>query len=138
MARVITFSTKYPAHHARAGQPTMFAEKILNGEKKHTIRAGRRWLAGMLFSPRVWSGKPYRSPQTAIAPDKVVTHVWDIDIYPTHEVYINGAFFCSYGSMEFERLAKNDGLMPRDFVSWFNNSLPFSGQIICWVDNVKY
>src|SRR5690625_178209 len=28
--------------------------------KHHTIRAGHRWKVGDKFSPRVWSGKPYR------------------------------------------------------------------------------
>jgi hypothetical protein len=34
-------------------------------------------------------------------------------------------------------LAKNDGLSHDDFKDWFSK-LPFSGQIICWNENVKY
>jgi hypothetical protein len=31
--------------------------------KLHTIRAGNRWKPGDVFSPRVWSGRPYASKQ---------------------------------------------------------------------------
>lgn len=48
--------------------------------KSHTIRAGRRWKKGDLFSPRVWSGKPYASKQIAFAPPILIKKVWDIDI----------------------------------------------------------
>lgn len=30
MARVITFSRKFPSYHPKAGQPTHFVEQILN------------------------------------------------------------------------------------------------------------
>lgn len=83
MARVITFSTRYPAYHYRKGEPTYFVEKFLNSlyhhkeipysfyttslleelnlsdihePKHHTIRVvkKRKWKAGDMFSPRVW------------------------------------------------------------------------------------
>ena len=78
MSRVITYSTKYPAHHFKSGEPTYFVEKFykslylmkvipaelqesfnhdifINGlAKHHTIRKGNRWKKGDLFSPRIW------------------------------------------------------------------------------------
>lgn len=78
MAKVITFSRTFPAHHTKAGQPTYFVEKLykslflmkvipkelhdtwnqdvfLNGlAKHHTIRSGHRWNVGDKFSARTW------------------------------------------------------------------------------------
>lgn len=39
---ILTFKTKHDN-----GTPTKFIEKILNTQKKHTIRTGKRWKAGM-------------------------------------------------------------------------------------------
>src|SRR5688572_20544540 len=125
MARVLTFSRKYPAYHHKAGEPTFFVEKIhqwlwdmhdlpyyslnemlweLNrksgididnfieteisdtedifSHKSHTIRLGNRWRVGDMFSPRVWSGKPYLSKMITIAPDVEVKKVFDFCIDP--------------------------------------------------------
>src|SRR3954464_10978578 len=37
--------------------------------KSHTIRSGNRFKKGDFFSPRVWSAKPYNSPQIIIGDD---------------------------------------------------------------------
>jgi hypothetical protein len=34
MSRVITFSTKFPSHHPRKGEPTLFVEKLYNSFNK--------------------------------------------------------------------------------------------------------
>ena len=78
MAKVITFSQKFPSYHPKAGQPTYFVEAFykslfvmkclpkeleesfnhevfLNGmTKHHTVRNGNRFKKGDFFSPRVW------------------------------------------------------------------------------------
>lgn len=76
MAKVITFSTKFPSYHSKAGQNTYFVEKFYNSlysrnnlmdypkgldidesileTKHHTIRAGSRWKKGDYASMRVW------------------------------------------------------------------------------------
>ena len=78
MAKVITFSQKFPSYHPKAGQPTYFVEAFykslfvmkclpkeleesfnhevfLNGmTKHHTVRSGNRFKKGDFFSPRVW------------------------------------------------------------------------------------
>lgn len=105
--------------------------------KLHTIRNGNRFKKGDFFSPRVWSGKPYNSKQIIIAPDLEIKNVFDIEIYETNEVFINGNFFCSFGSENWILLSKNDGLSSLDMKNWFNK-LPFKGQIICWSDSVRY
>jgi len=109
-------------------------------QKFHTIRKGKRWKEGDRCSLRIWgddinpkSGRkgPYHSKQIAIAPDLKILKVSDIDIYPTNEIFINGKFFCTFGSENHVILANGDGLNIPDMNSWFNK-LPFTGQIIFW------
>lgn len=111
--------------------------------KYHTIRIGQRWKAGHLFSPRVWSGKPYGSKQLDFLPPIKVSHVYKIEILPTYEIFIDGKFWCSFASERINELATNDGLEEVDFKCWFNGIYPpkcktFTGQIICWNPNIKY
>lgn len=105
--------------------------------KYHTIRGGNRWKVGDFFSPRVWSDKPYRSPQLIFAPDIQVKKVWSIDIITTEislNIYNNGRILNTYD------VAKNDGLSVMDFENWFGigKRKTFSGQIICWSDKIEY
>jgi len=148
MPRVITFSTVFPKGHIRSGEKTYFVEKIQSSmnlfglenqffPKRHTIRASRSFKVGDKFSPRYWSGKPYHSPQISICDDLEVKAVYDIDIYPTNEIMINGRFFATIDSEKFTVLANNDGLRPAELKSWFS-SLPFHGQIVCWNDFINY
>jgi hypothetical protein len=175
MSRVITFARNFPATHPKKGEPTYFIEKIYSGigvdgnflriplpdvynflykhdeyyfePKHHTIRAGNRWKVGDKFSPRVWSGKSYRSPQITIAPDITITGVFDFKIEIDKDykcVLINNCVFYEentdwYTQLEaLETLAKNDGLSLQDFKSWFNWGKPFTGQIICWNKAIGY
>jgi len=104
--------------------------------KYHTIRSGDRWKVGDKFSPRVWSGKPYRSKQIIIAPIIEIKRVWHIEII-NNKVIINGVYYGEYGSVNVDTLARNDGLTPADMESWFGKKF-FSGQIICWNDTIEY
>lgn len=163
MSRVITFSRVFPSYHPKAGEPTYFVEKIIGGlvhldkpgcdtelikglrdcgwlkignmsdnYKYHTVRAGHRWKVGDKFSPRVWSDKPYRSKQITIASDIEIKKIWDVEFDEDGCLWV-------YGLIEGDHLnkvAKNDGLTTRDLLDWFNK--PFTGQIICWNEKIKY
>ena len=62
--KVLTFSKVFPQKHINAGEPTNFKEKILSGEKIHTIRPETtKWKIGDKISMRYWTGKPYHSKQ---------------------------------------------------------------------------
>lgn len=166
MARPILFSQVFPSYHPKAGKPTFFVEKIWklleekHGSdflgtmpeklvlhphetsetlfaKSHTIRAGYRWKENEYFSPRVWSGPPYRSRQIIIAKDLLIRNIWTIQILPTTEIFIQGQPYGFYGSPDMEKLALHDGLTPEDFQAWFSR-LPFEGQIICWDPDLQY
>src|SRR5690349_620300 len=162
MAKVITFSRVYPSYHPRAGEPTGFIEKIYAGladlqpdfkipndanefwdwheyyncrvPKFHTIRAGHRFKVGDYFSPRVWSGRPYNSKQIIIAPDIEVQKTWSLskDLLGG-EIRLNGV---ELKEPLAKVVANNDGLTLKDFKGWFNK--PFTGQIICWNENINY
>lgn len=160
MAKVITLSQTFPAYHPRKGESTFFNEKIWkslwlsqmpiyhtlsNGlsygyfnqniaeidPKHHTIRSGKRWKDGDMASLRVWSGKPYNSPQIAIAPD-VKLRVLDFEING-FDVYIGGKPYCKLNETDekFQTVCRNDGLTFLEFDKWFNQ-LNFYGQILIW------
>lgn len=186
MAKVITFSTKFPAYHPKNGQETYFVEQFWNsfnvhvkrlnetfympfdilelnehlpynlvseikkkveatnrgkiGSKFHTIREGQRFKAGDMFSPRIWSGKPYYSKQIIIAPDTLIEKTWNFKI-SGGEFKINDKIYG--GESEFiyellEEIAKNDGLNRHDLLEWFKYPKYFTGQIICWNKNINY
>lgn len=102
--------------------------------KYHTIRAGNRWKVGDLFSPRVWSGLPYRSKQIVIAPTIEIKKVWSFEFYGTTIILSDKVL----NSLEVSEVAKNDGLSYVDFISWFRTGKPFIGQIICWDEKTQY
>ncbi|HUM52277.1 MAG TPA: hypothetical protein PK431_10695 [Chitinophagales bacterium] len=112
--------------------------------KGHTIRAGNRWKVGDWFSPRVWSGAPYKSKQIIIAPDIQIKKIWDIEIELGDRFQIMKPkdnqewYLISNGDV-----AKNDGLEYDDFVNWFNAKPKkqydmLKAQIICWNENINY
>lgn len=156
------FARTFPATHPRKGEPTWFAEKIMAGlaeiipnwtmyddfvlydwhqyyhaiEKYHTIRAGNRWKEGEYFSPRIWSGKPYRSKTIEFVRPIKIERTWIIKtcIKKSKPVcFINGKRIDFY---TWSRLARNDGLTSANLTAWFRK--PFTGQIICWNRNINY
>lgn len=163
MSKVIIFSRSFPSNHIHGGHPTYFVEQFMNSiyplnyEKRalaqqlltspmvfldmsiltlkhHTIRAGHKWKSGQTFSPRFWSGKPYASKQFTICEDVVIQKVYNFSIDKSgEEWYIEGTPLTKY---EKRILAANDGLTFEALVSWLPK--PFSGQIICWTENVNY
>ena len=160
MSRVITVSRTFPAYHPKKGQPTYFVEKIFASlsivmpdfktpsglagwhsedlkPKHHTIRAGKRWKTGDKASLRVWSDKPYNSPQITIAPDVELTVFdFDITIADNLPIYWLNGFEISYSKLE--EIATNDGLTLEDMARWFKQSCEFSGQILCWNKDIQY
>lgn len=178
MSKVITFSRVFPVHHPKKGAPTYFVEALVNNfmslgycieeidelchsnpplyedmkhHKRHTIRAGERFKEGDLFSPRVWSGSPYRSGQIKIAEDILIKKIYRFEIDACGIPSINGKYlyidldatFSDDKVDAYELLALNDGLELDDFIQWFKvhpktKEHAFTGQIICWDDSVNY
>jgi len=167
MAKVITFSQKFPSYHPKAGQPTYFVEafykslfvmKCLPKEleesfnhevfldgmtKHHTVRKGNRFKKGDFFSPRVWGTdiNP-KSGKSGAYHSKQIILSHDTEIKNVWDIEINEAKEISINgkfiSYGWEvELANNDGLSWQEFNDWFIK-LPFKGQIICWNDTVSY
>jgi len=102
--------------------------------KHHTIRAGNNWKVGDKFRPRVWSGKPYNSPQITIAPDIEIVKVWKFDCDIEGVFYLDGKWI----DVTSTELPKNDGLNTDDLLDWFPVGKIFSGQILCWNKDIEY
>lgn len=170
--KVITFSRTFPVTHPRKGQPTYFVEKIYSATgvpgshynalpdererffddenetfepKCHTIRGGYRWKVGDRFSPRVWSGKPYASPQIEFNDPIEICKIYDFRIIflSINDVsyYVNGIKLQDIS--EVAEIAKNDGLTLEDFLHWFGvkegaKPFHFYGQILCWNIGIDY
>jgi hypothetical protein len=155
----IMFSRVFPAYHPRKGEPTYFVEQMLKqliadrkapisrlddrfvnrsildtvGFKSHTIRKGHNFKAGDYFTPKIWTGLPYRSVKYQIAPSVLVEKTFDFELSKS-DFIVNGIV---YGLKELEKLAMNDGLSCEDFECWFNSN-EFDGQIIVWNAEIEY
>lgn len=127
--------------YQQAENITQKFNRVIRDKKGHTIRSGQRWKVGDKFSPRVWYGKPYSSKQITIAPDIEIKKIWALDIDKKGLIYIDGSWIEDI-SIE-HNIARNDGLSHEDFLKWlvapcYLRSKPFSGQIICWNENIEY
>jgi hypothetical protein len=159
MAKVITFTRRFPAYHSKAGKDTFFPEKVIKGlellkhpilevdeleldeeiyedcePKFHTVRAGSRWKAGEMASLRVWSGKPYHTKQVTLAHDVRIENVWNFEV-KDRQVFIAGNPINAY---DVQVAAVYDGLSFSDFLEWFKYPHDFNGQIICWNKSIQY
>lgn len=115
-----------------------FPDKILSGEKKHTIREDKhnRWEVGrwIHFATGVRT-KGYKCFKQEICDGTQtieIKYIYKCSDYPA--VYIDGRIFAYYNPKEWETLctlAKNDGFDSfEDFCKWFNKD--FKGKIIHW------
>jgi len=123
--RNLSFSLFFPSTHPRAGQPTWFKEKILNGEKVHTIRDHLSPLQrGYVFRPVHWSEKPYRSAVVEVCEPLTVVETYPFSL-ELAKAKVSGRIVS-----DLRVLARNDGLSVEDFLAWFYPK--YSGYIICW------
>lgn len=135
---LLGFKTIFPN-----GEPTNFKEKILSGEKIHTIRLGNRWEPGM----KIHFATDIRTKQCDIFKVGECVSVQKIEIlhfYPNIQILIDGNsvyqhYICgSIGFDFFKTLCKNDGLTTSQFDEWFglyqDSARNFEGQIVHWTD----
>lgn len=108
--------------------------------KWHTIRGGSRWKVGDWFSPRIWSGKPYRSQQIQFSLPIQIKKIWDFEMDLNGVYSINGKYWME--DHECAELALNDGLTVEDMMYWFmpnfNKPKVFKGQILSWSEEIEY
>jgi len=138
---ILSFKKQFPW-----GKPMSFKEKILSGQKIHSIREDKkgRWKPGM----SIHMAYGVRTKFYDCFCDKhkcKSTQSIKINHYPTgypmisREVIIDGELFykldgfSARGSERMEQLAKNDGFdSVEDFFQWFSRD--FKGEIIHWTD----
>lgn len=125
---VITLSKNFMKGHPKEGNPTNFINRFISHDKIHTIRANYSlWekrikeieAAKAILSIRVWKDKPYRSGQIEIETLSCINNVGIQKIEFTNdltECIIEGKHY------SYTEVAKNDGLLPEDFLSWFKQS----------------
>lgn len=128
---VITLSHTFPKTHSKAGEPTYFPV-LFRKKKIHTIRANYPFWArrfeqiekgNACLSVRMWTGKPYRSPQHELArltKDDGIG-IERLDFY--HDRDRNILKFLTVGGAfpDIEDVAKNDGLTLEEWKEWFKN-----------------
>lgn len=149
---ILNYTTKFPD-----GRPTNFRQMVLDGRKKHTIRKGNRWRAGMSAqhytgirtarAELIREGKAYEVEPVSIIfrpsnysghVEPKITVVVTIGEPGTEKVL---------SKKDVERLAENDGLSIMDFYSWFLASAEpvkgapgvrvFVGQLIHIIENFE-
>lgn len=151
-AYVVTLSKVFPTTHKRKGEPTNFAEQLLNaiwkahnmktrfqdlGIKLHTIRGNyelwekrfKKIDEGKAFlSIRCWTGKPYHSKQVEICKLKKSD---GISIQRLEFQRERGIWFTQYITerpivrntiVPIKCLAENDGLTVDDWREWFKSN----------------
>lgn len=127
---VLTLSKTFMKGHPKAGQPTNFREKFLNGEKIHTIRGNYPlWEKRLnevregraILSIRQWEGKPYNSKQIEIAKLTKVS-CCGVQLISLHKPNVDQIYWQINERKvkeSFVEIAKNDGLDIEDFRRWF-------------------
>jgi hypothetical protein len=110
-----------------------------DNRKTHTVRAGNRWKAGDCFSPRVWSGRPYTSPQIIIGPDIKIPRITKIIITKEGVVYLGEQIVCNLNNKQHLStlgIARRDGLSEEDFIAWFFGEA-LEGQVVFMINTIS-
>jgi hypothetical protein len=122
---VIIVSKYFPKYHPKANEATSFLLKILNKEKKHTLRKNYSfWEKRMkaiendeaYLSIRYWTGKPYNSKQEELLQ---LTKADGIGIQKLEDP--DNFVFAEINEKENDwiDIATNDGLSFKDFCDFF-------------------
>lgn len=127
---VIMVAKTMPSYHIHKGEPTQFKELIQSGLKLHTIR-GNYDLWAKRFEKinrgeaclvlKEWEGRPYNSPQREIKRLYKEDGIGIEKLWFAHEMIDFPRTSTSNGRLDLipRFLAKNDGLLLPDFLSWF-------------------
>lgn len=134
---ILSFKTHFPW-----GPPTRFEDKILSGNKRHTIRRSsrkkNRWRAGMKihFATRVRSKDYNHFAMGVCSGVQEIVIAPHPDYWPTTppaEILLDGEFLTPDQTMD---LILSDGFdTARDFLKWFDK--PFTGRLIHWEQPVQ-
>lgn len=120
------------------GVPTLFKEKVLAGEKIHSLRKGNRWKAGMAIQMATGvRTKQYNAFNLNRADLWICTGVQHISFKKDEcvlgfEVYVDGK---RLSGRKLQELIQNDGFKTMlDFYAWFKDEKDWPDQIVHWTD----
>lgn len=111
-----------------------FIDKITRGQKTQTIRPKRK--RPIKVGDRLYLYTGLRTKSTKLLAETVCTDVKTVTI-GSHTVVVNGN---QLSDTEQQRLANCDGFnTTKEFRKFFesNYSLPFTGYLICWMENTN-
>lgn len=147
-------SRVFPAYHPRKGEETNFPQYIAENKKETTVRPNyERWRqkadainrGDAVLSVRIWTGKPYCSPQ------KEISELSKIEVQKVHIYQVVKTFPCGW-LKDFHvnifiensvmplrhafKFAYRDGLSLADFQAWFKK--PAEDMALIHFGNFKY
>lgn len=141
---VITISKVFPCYHPKKGEKTGFVVKMINKEKKHTIRGNYQFwkkridevnAGNAILSVRQWLGKPYYSNQHQLfkyCKGEVGIQKCSVGIINGNEPFIHvNDVHVAWETMN--AIIANDGLEKQDFCDWFKKPIK-DGCIIHFTD----
>lgn len=147
---ILTVSRVFPVTHSRRGELTEFYSKLKFGQKIHTIRknydlwalnAEKMQRGDYYLSFRMWSDKPYRSPQIEVlySHTPIGTQRIELSYHADNDTITAKIDGREWLDADCYTLAKNDGLSVQDFKEWFFGKEPkedkvFDGVIIHFTD----
>jgi hypothetical protein len=124
---VLMVSEVFPKSHKKSGKPTGFPLAIKHYDKIHTIRGNYELWAKRfkqinegkaMLSVRIWLGKPYRSKQGEIFRYDYRRKI-GLQKLTDPNNFAWATIDCK--QVNWEDVAKNDGLSFDDFCEWFKN-----------------
>lgn len=144
---VLIVSRHFLSYHPKTGAETHFPEKILSGEKLHTLRGNYQYWSKIIakvnageavLSVRYWSGRPYFTTPIEFAKFTQLG-CQQFTLHSNGNLVVDDKLFTLKKTTE---IAKNDGLALQDFYDWFKlKKLPPNSQIngiIIHFTNLKY
>ena len=140
----IPFMKYYAMASGFAGDPTYFEDKIVSGEKIHTIRKSYEYWASRIdnaqknqesiYKLSLWSDKPYISKQYQ-AQTGLASQLWYAPI--NFKKLNDEILLINDQEYPLELVAKNDGLSLEIFRDWFKSFVEVDKPsiIIGWTNN---
>lgn len=131
-------SKTFPVTHSKGLSETGFPQKVLSGQKIHTIRRNYElWESRIkeiqegnaVLSIRTWSGKPYEKGSHQIEikrlskDDGIGIQKMKISRSKTGTIKSLVITGCSILPLNLDKLAANDGLSRKDWEQWFQISI---------------
>ena len=140
---ILTVSETFFPNHSKGRQPTGFAQKVIDGTKKHTIRPNyelwenrfrqiERGEGDLIVNK--WSERPYFSPQLNV---KDFSNKDGIGIQKLEYVGNDNFIIDGKHSVQIDILAANDGLSIEDFKEWFG-SFPVEPMVLIHFTPFRY